>query len=254
MIDEHTIELIQTGLDGELDDAGRAELENLLAQSEEARQYQAQMSKLSAFLDRAPEQEVPEGLREKILDGIRLPASRTIEARSGIRRIPGFLRYGLTAAAGLLLAFGVYEYRPGQDGAPDISDMAGTVMPGGNTADEVTIDSYSFEIEQLSSSVSLRERDGVLVLDVLLDSTGPGEITINFTGDGLQFDTITQVDSDLSSIEVAGPAVQVKGRGRQRFSVLLHRDDRPADSATASIKLEYSGDGKLLKSGKLTTN
>ena len=254
MIAGRSIELTQSGLDVELSEAERIELGTYLEQSGEARDYQAKMQELSAFLDRAPELEVPDGLRERILDQVELPAVKARGAGFRLNQLPGFVRYGLATAAGLLLAFGIYEFRPGADGEQGLSDMTGTIMPGGNASGEVVLDSYSFEIEQLSSSVSLQNRDGALVLDVLLDATGPGEITVNFTSDGLQFDAIAPMQSDLSSIVVAGQAIQVKGSGRQHFAVLLHRDDKSAGGAAASIKLEYSGDGKLLKSGKLTTN
>jgi hypothetical protein len=252
MIDERTIELIHGGLDGELSDAENAELEARLGQSDEARHYQAQMRELSVFLDRAPEQEVPGGLREKILGQIELPAEKRGGVEFRFSRIPGFIRYGLAAAAGLLLAIGIYEYRPAGSDSPDLADMVGTVMPR-TAAGEVVLDTYSFEIDRLSSSVSLQESDGGLVLDVQLDSTGPVDIIVDFTSDGLQFDAIAQLQSDLGSIEVADRAIQIKSRGRQHFAVLLHRDDETADGTAATIRLDFSSEGKLLNSGKLTT-
>ncbi len=247
MIDPRVIELIHAALDGELDPADEAELEKHLAESPEARHYQEQMSELCAFLDKAPPLELPDGVRNGILDGVKLPAAKPAKAAFGLGRIPAFARYGLAAAAGLVLAIGIYEFRPGGDAEPDFSSMAGTILPG-----DVVLDQYSFESEQLSSSVSLRRRDDALVLDVELDSAAPFDITVDFTSDGLRFDAISQLDSDLSSIEVADRSIQVKGRGRQHFAVLLQREGAAGGSA-ARIRLDYSSDGKLLNSGELVT-
>lgn len=248
MIDERTIELIHAGLDGELDPAGQSELDERLGRSGEVRHYHEQMHELCAFLDRAPVPEVPDGLRDSVLAGIHLPAPRAARAGFGFGRIPAFARYGIATAVGLLLAIGIYEFRPGADGEPDFSGMTGTILPG-----DVVLDRYSFESDQLSSSVSLRRRNDALVLDVELDSAALVDITVDFTGDGLQFDAISQLESDLSSIKVADRAIQVTGSGRQHFAVLLHRDEAAAGSRGATIRLDYSSDGKILNSGELVT-
>jgi hypothetical protein len=105
----------------------------------------------------------------------------------------------------------------------------------------------------MSSTVRLQRRDGALVLDVLLDSKDPVDITVDFTGDGLQFDAIAQTRSELQSIEFADQAIQVKGHGRHHFAVLLHRDSDLADDSEASIGLRFSSNGVILKEGSLVT-
>ena len=165
---------------------------------------------------------------------------------------PGFVRYGLTAAAGLLIAVGLYEFRPGVIESGDLDKMVGTIMRD-QQVQGVTLDQFSFDIEQLSSSVMLLQREGGLVLEVSLDSEDPVEITMDFTSEGLMFDAIAQTESDLSSIEFADQAVQVKGSGRQHFAVMLHREDAQALNAEASIKLQFSRNGQLVREGILLT-
>jgi hypothetical protein len=120
-------------------------------------------------------------------------------------------------------------------------------------SDEVTLDAFAFEFDDISSAVTLQRRDGALVLDVLLDSRDPVDIMVDFTSDGLQFDAIAQMQSDLKSIEFADQAIKVEGHGRQHFAVLLHRDGDLAAEHEASIKLRFTSNGRLIKEGSLVT-
>lgn len=245
---ERIEDLVHSGLDGELDEAGRAELEAALNGSEEARQLQKELQAFNDLIAGVEPVEPPVGMHREIVDGIVLPGN---PGRGfAFMQIPGFVRYGLTAAAGLLLAVGLYEFRPGPIPAGDLDNMVGTIMKD-HQVRGTAVDSFSFDIEQLSSTVSLLERDDGLVLEVVLDSADPIEITMDFTSDGLMFDAIAQMKSDLNSIEFADQAVQVKGHGRQHFAVMLHRDDAVAASEKASIKLQFSRNGELVREGVL---
>lgn len=247
MIDERITGLMHAGLDGELAEPEIAELELALKNSSEARDYQSALQEFVNLLDSASTLDLPAGVHRQIVDQIKLPPP----ARAGFRlaNLPGFVRYGFAAAAGLLLTIGLYEYRPGGWGKQDLESVVGTIIH--RASDEVTLDTFAFELDELSSIVRLQQRDGSLVLDVFMDSTDPVEITVDFTSDGLQFDAIAQMESDLNSIEFAGQAIRVKGRGRQHFAVLLHRESNHADSDEVSIKLQFSSNGKIVKEGAL---
>jgi len=251
MITERIIELVNAGMDGELNQPEQAELEAALQESSEVREFQAGLRGFADLLENEAPLELPEGLHRQIVEQINLPTKVTTGFR--FRNIPGFVRYGLAAAAGLVLTVGLYEYRPGAATEQDISSMVGTIMHKDSGSDEVTLDAFAFEFEDISSAVSLQRRDGALVLDVLLDSRDPVDITVDFTSDGLQFDAIAQMQSDLKSIEFADQAIQVEGHGRQHFAVLLHRDGDLAADREASIKLRFSSNGKLIKEGSLVT-
>lgn len=248
MINERIEDLVQTDLDGELAEPVREELESALAGSEAARQLQGELQELRETLSDVEPLEPPPGLHKRIVDGIVLPGN---PGRGfSFLQFPGFVRYGLTAAAGLLLAVGLYEFRPGAFPAGDLDNMVGTIMKD-QQVQGARLDSFSFDVENLSSTVSLLERDDGLVLEVQLDSQEPIEITMDFTSDGLMFDAIAQMQSDLNSIEFADQAVQVKGKGRQHFAVMLHREEAATVSDEASIKLQFSRNGNLVKEGVL---
>jgi len=249
MIDERSIELVNADLDGELNQPETAELEAALQQSGELRGLQSELRGFADLLDDEPPLELPDGLHRQIVQQISLPE----KSGFSLTAIPGFIRYGLAAAAGLVLTVGLYEYRPGATSEQDISSMVGTIMHQDKSSDGVTLDAFAFEFEEISSAVSLQRRDGALVLDVLLDSRDPVDITVDFTSDGLQFDAIAQMQSDLKSIEFADQAIQVEGHGRQHFAVLLHRDSDLAADREASITLRFTSNGKLIKEGSLVT-
>jgi hypothetical protein len=250
MIDERIIELIHAGLDSELSDSDQLELNETIQNSTEARDYQISLIEFSDLMEGEPSLDVPDGLHAKIVRQITLPT-----AGRGFRfsEIPGFVRYGLAAAAGLVLTVGLYESELGSTDVQDISSMVGTIMQKDGSSKEVTLDAFAFEFDSISSAVSLQRRDGALVLDVLLDSRYPIDITVDFTSDGLQFDAIAQMQSDLKSIEFADQAIHVEGTGRQHFAVLLHRDGDLAAEHEASIKLRFTSNGKLIKEGSLVT-
>lgn len=251
MIDERSIELIHAGLDGELSDSERVELDTALKGSDEAREFQAGLAAFSGLLEGEDSMDLPDGLHTQIVQNIHLPAA--VSSKFSFNDIPGFLRYGFAAAAGLLLTVGLYEYRPGATSEQDLSSMVGTIMQQESGGEEVTLDAFAFEFDGISSAVSLQRRDGALVLDVLLDSEGPVDIVVDFTSDGLQFDAIAQMQGDLKSIEIADQAIHIEGSGRQHFAVLLHRDGDLAADHEASITLRFTSNGELIKEGSLVT-
>lgn len=249
MINERTIELINGGLDGELNEHQTEELEAALRESEAARAYRAELLAMNELLEGEGPLEPPALLHRRIVDAIALPEPALAWYR--LSWMPGVLRYGLTAAAGLLVAVGLYELRPGSLDGGEVDNMVGTIMRGSPETPGVTLDEFSFDLGELSSSVSLVQREDALVLDVTLVSLEPVELTVDFTSDGLMFDAIAQMESDLNSIEFADQAIQVTGHGRQHFAVLLHRDAAQPVSDEARIGLRFTSNGLLVKEGTL---
>jgi hypothetical protein len=243
MIDDRTVELIHAGIDGELDDEGREALQQILAGSAEAREYQAQMQALDAFLDRVPNQEPPNRLHADIVGAIELPRRRSGGWLASFGRFPGFVRYGLATAAGLLLAVGMYEYRPGSGALDDFSMVTGTVLPGRNL-EEIKLDEIRFELETLSSAVELLRRGDSIVLDFRIDASEPVSLAMEFPSQALQFDAITQMDSELDSIEIADHVIHINAQGRQHFAVILRHD---SEDEAASLLINWSSASKVLQ-------
>jgi len=255
MIDERIKELVQAGVDGELGSQEQAELDAVLAESAEARQLREELLGLNSLLDDVAPPDWPEGLHRRIVERIELPRAKAglpaVLSRLGL--VPGFVRYGLAAAAGLVLTVGIYESQRDSLVEHDIGSMVGTIMRNDRAAVEETLDALIFDLDQVSSAVRLQRRDGALVLDVLLDAKDPVDITVDFTSDGLQFDAIVQTRNELQSIEFADQSIRIKGHGQHHFAVLLHRDSDRAVDSEASIGLRYSSEGRLLKEGAVVT-
>jgi hypothetical protein len=252
MINERITELIHSGLDGELGEPEQAELNSALEASAEAREYMKGLEVFSNLLDQESSLELPDGLHREIVENISLPAASN---GFSFAAIPGFVRYGLAAAAGLVMTVAIYENQQGGPGGTefgaDVGSMVGTIMRNDRAEVEETLDTLIFDLDRVSSTVRLQRRDGALVLDVLLDAKDPIDITVDFTSDGLKFDAIAQTQSELQSIEFADQAIQVKGHGRHHFAVLLHRESDLANNSEAKITLRFTSNGELLREGSL---
>lgn len=251
MINANIIALIHASVDGELDDSQEAELEQILNSSEEARVYQAELLKFCGLLEDQQALELPVGLHRKIVDSISLPSKSSISR--GLGALPGFVRYGMAVAAGLLLAVGVMDSQTVNLDSRDLDNMVGTIMQNDSKSRAVTLGSFSFDLDEVASSVNLQQRDQTLVLDVIINSVHPVDIKVNYNGDGLVFDAIAQIQSNLDSIGVNGQYIQISGKGKQHFAVLLHRKSDPVEQTEASFRLGFIRDGKLVKEGTLVT-
>ena len=67
-IDPKYFELIQAAIDGEIDSAGRDELDSFLAESEEGRAVYEELATLCQSLDGMPEVEPPAHLKHVLLN------------------------------------------------------------------------------------------------------------------------------------------------------------------------------------------
>ena len=251
MIDARTIELINAEIDGVLNDSDAEELKARLAQSEPARRYHSELNRLAEFLDETPGQEMPAGLHKSIVDAIKLPRRRSLASRFNFGELPAFMRYGLPTTAVLLLTLSIYTIRENLNVPEDFSGMAGTMASTEADSQHQVLDTFSFENEGVSAKVSLRESDGVLVLDVHMNSDQVLEFNAEFTGNGLGFDEIAQMQSSLDSVQVADDTVRVKGVGQQQFAVLLHRREEPTAGSGMSIALDFSSGGTTIRQGMI---
>ncbi|NIP18304.1 MAG: hypothetical protein GWM87_09225 [Xanthomonadales bacterium] len=211
------------------------------------------MAELSDAMEGLSLQELPDSLHRDIVQGIELPGARPGARRSAgsfFGRLPVLARYGLPAAAAVLIAVGMYEFRPAPGDGQEYSNMSGTVMPAPREGGPPLMDSHSFELDSLSGAIRLVERDDGLTLEVSLDAGAQGAVLLEMVGEYVRFDKLESLQGDPGLVEVAERAIRVQGVGHQRFEVRLYRDaaDHNMDSV---IGLSISSDGKLLNSGEL---
>lgn len=244
MLDQRVKVLISAALDGELSDEERAELDARLQDSEEARRYQAGLSRLDKLLAKAPTVPLPDQLHEQILARIELDRPR--RRRVGGRQLPALLRYGAAAAAGLIIAAGIYEMNAAGDRSPDLERMVGTMAPSRGGPSEV-IDADAFALEGLSGSASLERRDGALVLAVEFDSAEPVELRVTTAGNELSFDALAGSRGNYDAFEFADRSIRASGLGRQQFTVLLSRVEGSDAVREAAIRLAYRSREGLIR-------
>ncbi len=255
MNDERVFELLSAAADDDLTAAEKAELDEILSGSAEARRLQAELAQMERDLADTPELLPPPGLREQILRRVPQPrAGSSIADWLGELRFGAVLRYGFSAAFGALLAVAIYESQPQFGSASDITELVGTMAPDTDSNKRRVLDSFSFRDKGISSFARLEQRDRALLVDVRIDTTRVVDIKFDFSAAGYEFEALAQTLSNLESIQFSNKVLKVKGRGQRRFAVLLRSPDDDVLADEAQIHLEYSSNGKLLRQGMLSAD
>lgn len=251
MTDERLLQLVSAAADGQLSDAEKEELERLLPGSAEARAFQQDLERLDAVLGDIPPATPPPDLLQRIINVVPAgKAATTGPARvntrggwlQGLLPVPA-LRYGLAAAAGLLLAVAFYE--TGQVLPGDTSQMVGTVAPA------AALDRFSFRQGGVASEASLARQGDGLLLDIEVTADRPLEVEIDFGASGARIGSLVQSKGPVDSMEFTGQTLRFRATGRRQLTVQLHRNEKAGLAREASIALEYSSSGKLLRQGAL---
>ena len=254
MTDERTLEMISAAADGELNASERAELEQLLENSAEAREFQAELAEMDSILGEVPAIEPPDSLHTQIVNCISLPRKKADPSFLGWLRPPQFmpvLRYGLAAAAGLLLATSFYESQSLFPSNNDFDDLVGTMAPSRVVAEADILDTFDFRSDDLEALVQLQRRDNDIYLDIQIDANAALNIAVDMSSTGVRPGALAQLDHSLESIVVEDQALKLRATGQRRLIVLLRRADNALIAGEAKITLEFSSDGRLLEQGSL---
>jgi len=260
MLDNHSIELINAGVDGELSAEQLEELDTLLNSSPEARELHGEMLRLSNFLDALPDLPPPPELKHQILGKIKMPGN---SARFSLRGLFASFQPLATAtafAAGLMVAIGFYEMAPHQFSTGDLDKMVGTAVENqqagkaafsGRQQGQLVLDE-----EWISGTVSLQETKGLYVLNFNLDSSAGVEVGLALNEAGLAFAGIAQEPGQHGSVneefKVSGGTLRVGNQGRQSFVIFL-RTTAQKDSSK-EINIEFSNGEKRVVMGLSTAS
>ena len=254
MTDERTLEMISAAFDGKLNASEQAELEQLLENSAEARKFQAELAEMNSILGELPAIEPPDSLHAQIVNCISLPQNKANTSFLSWLRPPRFLpvlRYGLAAAAGLLLATSFYESQSLFPSNSDFDDLVGTMAPNRVVAEADILDTFDFRSDGLESLVQLQRRNNDIYLDIQIDADATLSIAVDMSGTGVRPGALAQLDHSLESIVVEDQTLQLRATGQRRLTVLLRRVDDAPIAEEAKITLEFSSDGRLLEQGSL---
>lgn len=245
MKDPAIIELIQAGIDGELDDAGRAELDRLLAGSEDARRIHGELAAVANWLDRAEPLEPPADLHARIVSSIELPAPRRRGFSFG--RMGSPLGYGLAAAAGVVLTLGVLGQRAPM-GAADTHGLSGTMAPLESAAEVAT---RRFAYADGQGEVRLTRVPDGYRLDMALDNEVPAAWQLDLGASGLVLDSLARQQGAPDRVDWRGGIVSGAPQTTVRWFAILHATGATGTVAAEQINIRLYRDEAPVYTGSL---
>jgi len=218
-------ELLNRGIDGELDVAEQRELDLLLASSENVRDLNEELKAFAGLLDQVPDREPPGYLHKAIISQVRLPVPGDAH-----REKTGFfstwfpapwMRTGVAVAAGLMLTIGIYQTDSENLSVEDTSSMTGTIVRNPNAQTGELIDRIQFLTATMKGTAELHNEDGLLSVNVNLESEGSAVLSLGFNGQGLTYEGITGLQDRSNDVSVAEGSIHVSTAGQQNYSLLL---------------------------------
>ena len=247
-IDPKYFELIQADIDGEIDDAGKAELESFLADSEEGRAVYEQLETLCRSLDGLPPVEPPPHLRHVLLN--QAPVKTAAQASPGFlqRLFAGpVLGYAGMFAAGVALTLALVDSNQISKGAfDDVTGLVGTIADSEFAVPEhgaVNVDETA-----VAGTVTLRSTGPILIVDFDLSARQPLEIVAAYSDRTIWFNGFAQLESSGTSIAAEAGAVTLNMDGKRRYAVYLNNPGmRPA-----TIDLQFRADEQVIHEAQLS--
>jgi hypothetical protein len=247
-IDPKYFELIQADIDGDNDDAGRAELERFLADSEEGRTVYEQLETLCRSLDGMPPVEPPPHLRHVLMN--------QAPVRSAPQRSSGFLQHVFAGpilgyvgmfAAGVALTLALVDSSQVSKGAfDDVTDLVGTIADPEFAVPKR--DTISIDESEVAGTVTLRSTGPLLIVDFDLSAQQPVEIVAAYSDKTIWFNGFAQLESSGTSIAAETGAVTLNMDGKRRYALYLKNPGmRPA-----TIDLRFMADGQVIHAAQLS--
>lgn len=247
-IDPKYFQLIQADIDGEIDDAGKAELESFLADSEEGRSVYEQLETLCRSLDGMPSIDPPQHLRHVLLNQAPVKAAP--------QPSPGFLQrlfagpilgYVGMFAAGVALTLTLVDSDQISRGAfDDVTGLVGTIADSEFAVPEHG--TISVDKSEVAGTVTLRSTGPILIVDFDLSARQPVEIVAAYSDKTIWFNGFAQLESSGTSIAAETGAVTLNMDGKRRYAVYLNNPGmRPA-----TIDLRFMADDQVIHEAKLS--
>jgi len=249
-IDPKYFELIQADIDGEIDDAGKAELESFLADSEEGRSVYEQLETLCRSLDGMPSIDPPQHLRHVLLNQAPVKAAP--------QPSPGFLQrlfagpilgYVGMFAAGVALTLTLVDSDQISRGAfDDVTGLVGTIADSEFAVPEHG--TISVDKSEVAGTVTLRSTGPILIVDFDLSARQPVEIVAAYSDKTIWFNGFAQLESSGTSVAAEAGAVTLNMDGKRRYAVYLNNPGmRPA-----TIDLRVTADGQVIHEARLSVS
>jgi hypothetical protein len=158
-INPRYFELIQADIDGEIDESGKAELENFLADNEEGRAVYEELETLCHSLDSMPQVDPPQHLRHMLLNQAPVKAAPRPEPGLLQRLFSGpALGYVGVFTAGVALTLALVDSGQISKGAfDDVTGLVGTIAEPEFAVPEhstISIDESDAQLESSGTSIA----------------------------------------------------------------------------------------------------
>ncbi len=246
-IEPKYFELIQAEIDGEIDAAGKAELETFLADSEEGRAVYEELETLCRSLDGMPSLDPPPHLRHVLLN--QAPVKAAPRPAPGLlqRLFSGpLLGYVGVFAAGVTLTLALVDSGQISKGAfDDVTGLVGTIADSDFIVPEHG--TISVDESEVAGTVTLRSAGPILIVDFDLSAKQPIEIVAGYADKTIWFNGFAQLESTGTSIAAETGAVTVEMDGKRRYAVYLNNPGmRPA-----TIDLRFMANGEVIHEAQL---
>jgi hypothetical protein len=218
-MDDRREEQIHAEIDDLISDFDRSELRKALDGDEEAREFHADMTRLTGELGRVEEVEVPAGLRQSILDEV-AGGHRLVQFRPKERpRTVAVLQYSAVLAAGLVLGLVVAPLVSRPDGSLNPSELGGSMVPGA-PSDGTRVELVA---EGIRGEIRLDRSENRAVVTLDLEAGGPVEVILGYDGSSTGLVGLTRNAGRFDKLEASGDRVTLAGTGALIVSVEFDR-------------------------------
>jgi hypothetical protein len=245
-IEQKYIDLINADIDGEISASDKAELRTFLDENAEGQALHTELSSLSATLHGVESEEPPPHLRHVIMNSVK-PA-RTKEKDRGFLRIlfaTPAVKYSVTFAAGVFLTLSIVNSNQISDRAfDDVTGLVGTVA---EPIDAAVANSISVTKPDLAGTVSLRNKDSMLILDFDLVAKNHIDIEANYTDRSIWFNGFAQLESEGTTISAETGRIRMGMDGKRRYAVYLYNHS----NRSTTVNLRFLADGKVVHEASL---
>ena len=252
-LDQHVIDLVNRGVDGELSDQEQQQLDQLKAKSEPVNALYNELLAVARILEETPALEPPEHLQAMIERQIRLPipdskSSREKRWLAWVLSAP-WLRTGFAMTAVAVIAVGLYQMESPTLSPQDNHNMSGTIAKTPGNRQLPVLDLFDLQSDLMSGQVEVSGNEDMLIMQVHLDTRLPSELLIDFGQTGLAF-LSTQQPAREDGYAVQNDTIRISGSGEQDYTLKFRRI---GTSETAlPMQIEFFANNSLVQSAQIS--
>lgn len=246
MIEEKYKLLIHRAIDGELNDRERAELDQLLSISAEARRFHQQLEAFASIPTQFPQVVPPSGLKTEVLRRIASADQEATSRRSNPRTIGALigsiltprLAYGLAAGLIIGLTIGAVNFK-NSGGQLDPLDLSGTITSGTDSSALRRLDAGAFSGTQASGRLSVETNGRLTYVQVELESSLEVALVIDYDPSAYVFRAFEQQSPQSTGLVTGQGQIRASHLGENRYLFVF--DTVGESTSPVVLRVESTG-------------